>query len=35
MSPVFEPVLVFVVMCILVTLFTWIYLRDRRREFGL
>ncbi|HKD45693.1 MAG TPA: PAS domain S-box protein [Candidatus Angelobacter sp.] len=35
MSPVFEHVLVFMVMTILVALFTWIYLRDRRREFGL
>jgi two-component system, cell cycle sensor histidine kinase and response regulator CckA len=35
MSPLFEQVLVFVVMSILVTLFTWIYLRDRQREFGL
>jgi two-component system cell cycle sensor histidine kinase/response regulator CckA len=35
MSPVFEQVLIFVVMSILVTLFTWIYLRDRGREFGL
>ncbi len=35
MSPVFEQVLIFVVMGILVALFTWIYLRDRRREFGL
>lgn len=31
----FEEILVFVVMSILVALFTWIYLRDRRREFGL
>src|SRR5260370_5994416 len=35
MSPMFEQALIFVVMSILVTLFTWIYLRDRRREFGL
>jgi two-component system, cell cycle sensor histidine kinase and response regulator CckA len=35
MSPVFEQVLVFAVMSILVALFTWIYLRDRQREFGL
>lgn len=35
MSPVFDQVFVLVVMSILVTLFTWIYLRDRRREFGL
>src|SRR5215470_7471944 len=30
-----EQILCFVVMSILVALFTWIYLRDRRREFGL
>jgi PAS domain S-box-containing protein len=35
MAPLIEPVVVFVVMSILVALFTWIYLRDRRREFGL
>lgn len=35
MSPFFEQILVFVVMSILVTLFTWIYLSDRRREFRL
>jgi PAS domain S-box-containing protein len=35
MAPLFEPVVVFLVMSILVALFTWIYLRDRQREFGL
>jgi PAS domain S-box-containing protein len=35
MAPLFEPIAVFVVMSILVALFTWIYLRDRQREFGL
>lgn len=35
MAPLFEPIVVFVVMSILVALFTWIYLRDRQREFGL
>lgn len=35
MSPFFEQILVFVVMSILVALFTWIYLSDRRREFRL
>ena len=35
MAPLFEPVVILVVMSILVALFTWIYLRDRRREFGL
>lgn len=35
MSPFFEQVLVFVVMSVLVTLFTWIYLSHRRREFRL
>ncbi|HLW55658.1 MAG TPA: PAS domain S-box protein [Candidatus Angelobacter sp.] len=33
MSPLFEHVLVFVVMSVLVTLFTWIYVSHRRREF--
>src|SRR6516164_10357458 len=35
MSELGEQILCFVVMSILVALFTWIYLRDRRREFGL
>jgi PAS domain S-box-containing protein len=35
MAPFFEQVLVFVVMSIVVALFTWIYLSDRRREFRL
>jgi hypothetical protein len=35
MSPLFEQVLVFVVMSVLVTLFTWIYVSQRRREFRL
>src|SRR5579864_4553149 len=35
MAPFFEQVMVFVVMSILVALFTWIYLSDRRREFRL
>jgi PAS domain S-box-containing protein len=35
MSPFFEQVLVFAVMSVLVTLFTWIYLSHRRREFRL
>ncbi|HEY6273654.1 MAG TPA: PAS domain S-box protein [Terriglobales bacterium] len=35
MSKLFEDTVVFIVMSVLVTLFTWIYVRDRRREFGL
>ena len=35
MSPLVEQMLVFAVMGILVAVFTWIYLIDRRREFGL
>lgn len=35
MSALFEDTVVFVVMSVLVALFTWIYVRDRRREFGL
>jgi len=35
MSARAEQVFCFVAMSILVALFTWIYLRDRRREFGL
>src|SRR5215472_10417909 len=35
MSELGEQILCFVVMSILVALFTWIYLRDRKREFGL
>src|SRR5258707_15456157 len=35
MSPLFEHILVLVVMSVLVALFTWIYFRDRQREFGL
>src|ERR1700756_5697153 len=35
MSMLLEFTVVFVVMSVLVTLFTWIYVRDRRREFGL
>ena len=35
MSMLFEDTVVFVVMSVLVTFFTWIYVRDRQREFGL
>jgi two-component system, cell cycle sensor histidine kinase and response regulator CckA len=35
MSMLFEDIVVFAVMSVLVTLFTWTYVRDRRREFGL
>jgi PAS domain S-box-containing protein len=35
MSALFEDVLILLVISVLVALFTWIYLRDRRREFGL
>jgi PAS domain S-box-containing protein len=35
MLPLFEQMLVFAVMSILVAVFTWIYLLDRGREFGL
>ncbi len=35
MSPRFEEILVFVVMSILVSLFAWIYLRDRQQRVGL
>src|SRR5579864_3937119 len=35
MSPLFEQMLVFAVMSILVALFAWIYLLNRGREFGL
>jgi PAS domain S-box-containing protein len=35
MSMLFEDIVVFAVMSVLVTLFTWIYMRDRRRELGL
>src|SRR5215831_3670885 len=35
MSQVFQDRLVFTMMSVLVTLFAWLYLRERRREFGL
>ena len=35
MSPKFDQVVVFAVMSILVTLFSWIYLRDRKQRMGL
>ncbi|HEV3316830.1 MAG TPA: PAS domain S-box protein [Candidatus Angelobacter sp.] len=35
MSPKFEQIVVFTVMSILVTLFAWIYLRDRQQRIGL
>src|SRR5215467_8790004 len=35
MSALFEEILLLGVISVLVALFAWIYLRDRRREFGL
>ncbi|HKW76754.1 MAG TPA: PAS domain S-box protein [Terriglobales bacterium] len=35
MSPVFEQILVFLVMSIVLSLFTWIYVRDRQQKIGL
>src|SRR5215467_13861415 len=35
MSPRFEEIVVFVVVTILVSLFAWIYLRDRQKSTGL
>src|SRR5579863_10197343 len=35
MSPQFERVVIITVMSILVSLFTWMYLRDRQRRMGL
>src|SRR5437016_14599867 len=35
MYPKFEQIVVFTVMSILVTLFAWIYVRDRQQRFGL
>jgi PAS domain S-box-containing protein len=34
-SPLFEEIVIFAVMTILVSLFTWIYLRDRQQKLGL
>jgi PAS domain S-box-containing protein len=34
-SPQLEQIVIFSVMCILVTLFTWIYVRDRQQRVGL
>jgi len=35
MSPKIEQIVIFTVMSILVTLFGWIYLRDRKQRIGL